>query len=126
MEGMKMRARCVDNENVEKMLTVGKVYEIVEDATSSNKVLCDDGEWRYLATSRFDLIPDAPAAPKSDWMQMKSYEYVSFVSGVVLHFYKSETRHYCQVRSGSHLFNCDNDGADSFAALVGYEWPKGE
>jgi hypothetical protein len=124
-----VKARCVGLEDGSVDFTLGKVYEVDEyDKLDSflYHIMGDNGKKYWCHKDNFILIPDEPA-PKSDWMRYGfGSTYLNVNSGIILIF---EDNHTVTI---THIVNIDSrlavreSDADAFAALVGYEWPKGE
>jgi hypothetical protein len=125
-----VKARCVNNISLEDYLTVGKVYDVIVDVDGDIYLKEDNGSVDcYNPELRFELIPDEPAAPKSDWMRMDEAGYVNMVTGMHIYFGVNEDVHTAFIGSvcidnfKSYL-RSDGKFADAFAALVGYDWPS--
>lgn len=57
-----LRVKCVNNENQEKQLTVGKIYTVeqlkfkVNDIQDAYVIIADDGEEWTMSSLRFETI----------------------------------------------------------------------
>jgi hypothetical protein len=48
-----MKAICIDNENVSQWVTVGKWYDIIEDATSFYVLVKNESGWKLIDRKHF-------------------------------------------------------------------------
>jgi hypothetical protein len=122
-----MKAKCINGEGW-STFTKGKTYDVVENKPARLVLINDCGIELgiTLGIADFVLIPDEPAAPKSDWMRCDCDTFVNMVTGMTLTFFDNGYHH----ANISHIATPDNwctathDEADAFAALVGYDWPS--
>jgi hypothetical protein len=126
-----MKAKCVSTDNQTVRCTIGKVYEVLVNDHSDPwplRIIDDVDSTQWVSEKDFELIPDEPA-PKSDWMRISEAGYVNMVTGMHICFGINEDVHTAFIGSvcidnfKSYL-RSDGKFADSFAALVGYEWPS--
>jgi hypothetical protein len=121
-----MKVKCVTNKYGDNF-TTGKEYEVTKNEGDRWIVRNNAGEEWSVLPQDFALLPDEPA-PKSEWMQINGNEYVDLKTGVKLTFFRREDDSVHSMR----MSNIQNNGAhfaygsfaDSFAALVCYDWPS--
>jgi hypothetical protein len=124
-----VKARCVGLEDGSVDFTLGKVYEVDEyDKLDSfpYHIMGDNGKKYWCHKDNFELIPDVPDAPKSEWMQTSDVEFVNMKLDMYIYFEIVSDVHFCRL---SHMnskkdFEIHGEFADAFAALVGYDWSE--
>lgn len=127
-----MKAKCVSAEDGDITVTVGKVYEVEEYDNLDSfpyRIVDDNGNLQWEHKDNFQLLPDVPDAPKSEWMRCDCDVFVNMTTGLQVRFVIAGERRVVYVFS-IHNPNFDKfqdasgKFADSFAALVGYDWPS--
>lgn len=124
LEEIMMKVKCINTENGSVDITVGKFYTLLTDDGTDVyplHIIDDVNQMQWVARKDFELLPDEPAAPKSDWMRMNDSEYVNIVTGMVFRFTESHTLNIF-VAGGHESFYVAPQCSDAFASLVGYKW----
>lgn len=127
-----MKAKCVRRSETSVDVTEGKIYDVVkhdiDDKVCSYKIKDDNGTSMWINNAAIELIPDEPA-PKSEWMRCDCDVFINMTTGLQVRFVIAGERRVVYVFS-IHNPNFDKfqdasgKFADSFAALVGYDWPS--
>lgn len=127
-----MKARCVDNKELDDKLTVGRVYEVIIDCDNDYWFIDDTGNGRVALIDCFELLPDAP---KSDWVRCGESlpnaagnwveKYINLQTGIVLTFDpKEHSVIVLSIHGDKEYVEIKDVFANAFANLPGvnYEW----
>jgi hypothetical protein len=122
-----MKVKCVNNRIYDELFTVGNEYKVIRNNPGYPLCIINNKNQEWLVDDKdFELIPDVPDTPKSEWMRCDCDTFVNMVTGMTLTFFDNGYHH----ANISHIATPDNwctathDEADTFAALVGYNWPS--
>lgn len=54
-----MKVRCIDNDHGRYHLTIGKVYDVIQQVVDTYTIANDDGETNDYFMTRFEIVQDA-------------------------------------------------------------------